>query len=75
MQENISRKCVLLIPSNDLMPNLFYVIILTLFFLMTSGVLNKVCLMICWLLLTLNLFEQCLYCWKALQTKTVHEIQ
>lgn len=75
MQENTSRNCAPLIPSNDLMSNLFYVTVLTSFFLLASGLLNKVCLMICWLLLTLNMFKQCLYCSKALQTKALHEIQ
>lgn len=56
------------------MSNLFYVTILTFFFLLAAGLLNKVCLMICWLLLTLNIFKQCLYCRKTLQTKELHEI-
>ena len=56
-----SRDCRLLaapplIPSNDLMSNLFYVTVLTFFFLLAAGLLNKVCLMICSLLLTLNIF-------------------
>lgn len=75
MQENISRKWAPLIPSNDLTSNLFCVTILTSFFLLAAGLLNKVCLMICWLLLTLNIFKECLYCRKALQTKALHEVQ
>lgn len=75
MQENIRRKCAPPIASHDLMSNLLCVIILTLIFLMAAGLLNKVYLMICWLLLTLNIFKQRLYCWKALQTKAVHEKQ